>query len=110
MVIYLAGPISNGSQDGSETRRQRVEAARKIAEELWIDGFAVICPHINNDFGDACKLTWKEYLRGDLELISKVDLVVLLPGWQDSKGARKERRFAQKMGIKTITYERFIKK
>lgn len=108
MVIYLAGPISNGGKDGMDKRRQRIEDARKIAEKLWIAGFAVICPYINNDFGDGCKLTWQQYLKGDLELVAKVDMVVLLIGWKESKGAKKEQRFAKSKGIPTREYEKFL--
>ena len=108
MVIYLAGPISNGAKDGMDKRRERIEDARKIAETLWTAGFAVICPHINNDFGVNCKLTWQQYLKGDLELVAKVDMVVLLPGWKESKGARKEKRFAQSRNIPVREYEKFL--
>ena len=108
MVIYIAGPISNGAKDGPDKRRQRVEDARKIAEKLWTAGFAVICPHINNDFGDGCKLTWQQYLKGDLELVAKVDMVILLPGWENSRGAKKEKRFAKTRNIPTREYEKFL--
>ncbi|MCG7607123.1 DUF4406 domain-containing protein [Mycobacterium sp. CnD-18-1] len=48
--------------------------------------------------------SWDTYLRRDLVLLAeKCDKVVLLPGWEDSKGAQLERYVAEKLGM-TIVY------
>ena len=58
-------------------------------------GHAVICPHLNSAHMELdCGATWEDYLNGDLQIISRVDAVVMLEGWQDSKGAVMEREYA----------------
>lgn len=47
---------------------------------------------------------WEVYLRRDLVLLAeKCDKIVLLPGWEDSKGATLERYVGEKLGM-TIIY------
>lgn len=98
MLIYLAGKYS-GDIDGN------IAAARKIAVQLWEDGYYVICPHLNTaHFETDCEVDYETYLRGDFAIIERVDAVVLLPGWKDSKGAVREREHAQKHSVPVFEY------
>jgi hypothetical protein len=88
MIVYTAGKYS-GNID------ENIANARKVAIDLWEMGHAVICPHLNSAHMELdCKATWEDYLKGDLEIISRVDAVVMLEGWKDSPGARMEREYA----------------
>jgi len=77
--------------------------ARKAAVKLWDEGWAVICPHTNSAFMGS-RLGDDKFLEGDLEIVSRVDAVYMLKGWQDSPGAREELGLAIGLG-KEIRYE-----
>jgi len=66
-----------------------VQKARAEALKWWSKGYAVICPHLNSMFMDgAChNETW---INGDLELLRRSDIVVMLKGWEGSEGAKRE--------------------
>jgi len=84
-IIYIAGKYS-GDIDAN------IQAAREVAEQLWAAGDAVICPHTNT--AHFVQATYEQYLRGDLLILSRCDAIVMLPGWEESNGARGELRFA----------------
>lgn len=86
-VAYTAGPYR--SPVGAYGVARNIRAAEEVAVELWRMGYAVICPHKNTAFfdGAADDSVW---LEGDLELLSRSDLVVMVPGWESSAGATEE--------------------
>ena len=96
-VAYVAGPYS-GDVDAN------IRAARQVAIKLWEMGYAVITPHLNTAHMEQdSQVSYEQFVRGDLAIIHKCDLVVLLPGWQNSPGACREERFADEIG--TPAYE-----
>jgi hypothetical protein len=94
MLIYISGPYSEGHGRSID---DNIAAARKVAVELWEDGHTVICPHLNTaHFEIDCKLAWKDYLDGDLEIIDACQAVVFLPNWEQSTGACMEYGYARR--------------
>ena len=47
----------------------------------------------------------EDYQRIDDAMLQTADVVVLLKGWERSKGARREARLAEQLGKKLIEYE-----
>lgn len=94
-LVYLAHKIRDKSH---WKHQQNIRAAEAVALELWLLGFAVICPGKNTEHfdGAAPDDTW---LKGDFEIIRRCDAIVMGPGWETSKGARAERAFALINGI-----------
>ena len=93
-VIYLAGPYRSPTEYGVQ---QNIEAASKIAMEVWKLGAVCICPHKNTAFfgGALPDAVW---LEGDLELIRRSDAVLIMEAWERSDGAVDERWFASGIG------------
>jgi hypothetical protein len=107
-VVYIAGPYSADTKEGVEAN---IQVAHDVAQQLWHMGFAVICPHMNSAHMDgSCKgnMEWKDafkmYLVGDLEFISRCDAVVMLPGWEQSRGSCAEFAFAHWRGILVVEW------
>jgi uncharacterized protein DUF4406 len=102
MLIYTAGPYSSDTEKGIE---ENINIARSIAATLWESGHAVICPHANTArFETICQATYDQYIEGDLKIVARCDALVMLPGWELSKGANIEREYAQSLDIPIYIY------
>jgi hypothetical protein len=97
-IAYISGPYRADSPNGIY---HNIQKARKVAIKYWGKGYAVICPHLNTAFMDgACPdHVW---LEGDVEILKRCDLVVMMKGWEKSEGARHEYKVANAYMIKTI--------
>jgi len=101
-IAYISGPYR---ADDIEGIQDNIYRARKVAVELWRMGYAVITPHLNTanfpgEVGDNPSRHNIDYIRGDLEIIFRLDrckgdCVVMLPGWENSIGAKKEKQVAE---------------
>jgi hypothetical protein len=97
-VIFVSGPYRADTKAGIA---QNIKAAREAAKELWRQGWAVFCPHMNtahfwNVVPDA------DYLAGDLEILSRCDAIYMLRNWRDSSGAIAEHDAAVDWGLEII--------
>lgn len=90
MLVYLAGLYSVGDVD------ENIEKARKVAAQLWDEGVYVICPHANTGrFENLCqRATYEDFMAGDFDMIRRCDAIVMLEGWENSKGANREHSLA----------------
>ena len=43
--------------------------------------------------------TWAEYMRTDLRAMLDCEMIALLPGWEQSRGARREVSIADELGM-----------
>ena len=101
-VIYTAGKYSANSE---WEMWQNIQHASMVARTLWMNGYAVICPHRNTMFfGSGRADDHKIWLDGDLEILSRVDVIYMLKGWQESTGATMEHARAEELGLE-ILYE-----
>lgn len=96
LTAYVAGPYSDPR--GLYYVEKNIQEARECAVELWGMGIAALCPHLNTYLMDGV-LSWERALEGDVELLRRLDVLVLLPRWRKSKGALVEAREAVKAYI-----------
>ena len=90
MRIYISGPMT-GLPDHNYP-------AFNAAEAQWeARGWTVRNPARN--FGGDENRKREEYMRLDFEHLLEVDAIALLPGWQDSRGARAEIVVALELGL-----------
>lgn len=97
-LVYLAGPY-RGEIDFN------ILKAQQAACKLWEMGYWVICPHLNTArFEEFCRVHVDVYLEAYLEVVSRCDLVVLLPGWEKSEGSVAEKAVAEANRIPVVEY------
>lgn len=85
-VVYVAGRFRAGTHWGVV---QNVRAAEAVALEVWRAGAAALCPHLNNQNFEGA-LPDEVWLTGALELLRRCDAMILVPGWEESRGTLKE--------------------
>jgi hypothetical protein len=100
-VIYLAGPYSATTINQTY---ENIQKARQKAIELWTQGNAVICPHLNSYMMDGV-VPYEQFLNGYLEILKQCDAVYMMSGWETSKGSKRENEFAKENNIPVI-YDR----
>lgn len=87
--IYIAGPMT-GYPDCN------FAAFHAAAERLAGAGWKVFNPAEN--FGGRKDLPREAYLRLDLAMLAQCDAIAMLPGWEDSRGAKLEYVVACELG------------
>ena len=93
--IYISGPIT-GIADNN------VPAFNAAAAELRARGYEVVNP-VESDC--ECQNVWTEYLKKDIKQMLECDAVVVLNGWNNSRGARLEVYIATCLGLPILEAE-----
>lgn len=97
VIVYVSGKYTAGDIT------QNIKDARKVATQLWENGVPTICPHLNTaNFELDCKATYDMYIDGDLIILDACDIIIMLPGWEGSKGAKIEKQRAELLGMTVI--------
>jgi hypothetical protein len=93
--LYLSGPMT-----GVENFNH--ELFNRVAAEFRMVGFEVCSP---SEFFDGDTTREREdYMREAFKYLLEADTVVILPGWEQSKGARIEITVAQELGLNLVEY------
>lgn len=93
--LYVAGPMTGLPE-------YNYPAFNAAADDLREDGYSVSNPAEidEDDYPHEGRPPWDWYMRRALELVVQADAVALLPGWQDSTGARLETQVAEALGMR----------
>jgi hypothetical protein len=88
--VYIAGPMTGYPEYNFPAFHHTAQVMRDI-------GYTVISPAELEEgkLGE----TWEYYMRRDLPLLCTCDMVVVLEGWEKSRGARLEVQTARALGI-----------
>lgn len=90
--LYLAGPMT-GFEDFN------FPAFNTMAAELRTRGYAVENPA---EHGVVDGADWADYMAYDLTRLGLCGQVAVLPGWENSKGARLEVHIARELGMRVV--------
>lgn len=102
-LIYLAGPLTD---DDETIQRNNILFAVAVAAELRSRGCIVVSPH-EMGYHHPESLTYEGWMTHGLEILKRCDWLILLPGWEWSKGTKREVEYAKKVGL-VITEHREI--
>lgn len=92
MRIYIAGKMSGLPDLG-------YPAFNAAAEKLRAEGHDVINPAENPE--PPCG-SWAGYMRMSVAQVATCDAILMMPGWESSKGATLERHIARALGLEVV--------
>jgi len=100
--VYVAGPYSG---DNVLTVLDNISQARRAAALVFRAGWAPFCPHHDADY--SAHMTKAEHAAMDVDYYKQLsmayvevaDVVLLLPGWENSSGCLAEKARAEELGI-----------
>ena len=95
MKIYLSGKIT-----GDADYRKKFG---KAAEKLQNFGHSVFNPAVLPD-----GFEYEDYMKIDMTALSTCDAIFLMNDWKTSPGAVREKKEADKLGLKVLTEENFL--
>ena len=99
-VIYVAGAYRARTH---WLIHKNVLHAEEVGLKYWKQGFAVIVPHKLTEFyQDECPDD--VWLKGCEELVKRSDIIVMIKGFENSQGSKRELELATELG-KEIIYE-----
>jgi Domain of unknown function (DUF4406) len=102
-IVYIAGSIStnkSGQPSTKEDRADNVEAGRLAGIEVWKLGAVAIVPHLNSlTMWEDGHVPGSDVYLGDLEILGRCDAMLVLPGWQKSRGVNYEVAWAKHKDI-----------
>jgi hypothetical protein len=86
--VYISGPMTGLPG----LNKAAFDAAAQRLKRL---GFQVVNPHDLARPG----LEWEEAMKVDIAALVKCDAILLLPGWENSRGAALEGIIARELGL-----------
>lgn len=106
-VVYIAGAYTAPTAAGIVAN---CNAAHALAKRVRAFGLVPFVPHTGlaggvtdlafaRPFYDLPTLTWEEAMVDCRELLQRCDAVLMVEGWESSKGATEERELAKERGI-----------
>ncbi len=103
IVFYTAGPYR---ALGAWRTELNIRIAENAAQMLRRHGQYVICPHTNCRYSDY-DVRDEQYLAETMELMRRCDVVLVLPGWQDSAGTIGEINEAERRQMPLLYLEAY---
>lgn len=97
-VVYISGPMAGLP----ELNYPAFFRAEKRIQDL---GYAVENPASNPE--PPCK-SWEGYMRLSLIQLMRCHILVRLPGWENSRGAKMENEIAQRLNFKIFDLHTFL--
>ena len=94
---YLSGPMSGIPE-------LNYPAFKAAAETLRALGATVVSPHEIVP-PEAAPWSWEDHMRADLAALLTCEVMMLLPGWEQSRGATLERSVAEALGMLVVEYD-----
>lgn len=96
--VYIAGPYTPTQGGGAIEMLANMRHGIRAAVDLIHLGFAPFCPWLDFMYWLACPeekaLTYDEIIKLSLVFVEGNHAVLMLPGWETSRGAMKERHHA----------------
>ena len=100
LFVYISGPMT--AKHGYSIE-ENVAAGLKVYLDCLSRGIPAFCPHLGGAFPTAWSaVDWETWLAYDLAVIDRCTHVLMMPRWETSAGAVKEKAYAEQIGRPVI--------
>ena len=100
LFVYISGPMT--AKQGY-TIEENVAAGLRVYLDLLRSGIPAFCPHLGGAFPSAwADVSLEKWLELDLLVIDRCTHVLMMPRWETSAGAVKEKAYAEQIGRPVI--------
>lgn len=96
---YLSGPMSGLPE-------LNFPAFNRAAAKLRALGMRIVNPAEHQGLPDGSP--WADYMRQDIRLLMDCQGIVMLPGWEQSNGARLEHHIAEALGLPVLVIDSLV--
>lgn len=97
MKVYISGAISG--HDKNNVKDKFASAADYLKQQ----GHEPLNP-FDNGLPDSA--SWADHMRADIKMMMDAELVLMLPCWVESRGAKIELDIAQRIGLPVTHFDR----
>ena len=108
--VYIAGAYSSDNVLGV---LRNISNGLRVSKEVMLAGYAVFSPWLDHQLVLMCNdrecPTVQHLQSHSIAWLEVSDAVVLVPGWEQSNGTKKEIEIAEKLGIPVYSYDDFKK-
>lgn len=109
MKIYLSGPMTGIENYNRDTFNEATACLREAGHKVFNPAEVVLNEDdVNAIPGDYNKNLWNAYMRICLPHVPTHHKLMLLPGWEDSRGARLEVHNARELDIPTQSFTHWL--
>jgi hypothetical protein len=98
-VLYIAGPMSGLPEFNYPAFFAAEEQLRAAGYDRILNPARAVCP-VGSE--------WDVYMRSALVMVTQAEALALLPGHQNSRGARLERHVAEALGMPVAPLEHWL--
>lgn len=95
--VYVSHPYSNDEKKNVKTARKYCQKLMELHPD-WV----IFNPLDNFKFAQGTGCTYDDFMRWDMEILKRCDIVVFCGKWQKSKGCSAEYKVAKELGMKIV--------
>jgi len=107
--VYVAGAYSSDNVLGV---LNNIREGIRVSTEILLAGYAPFCPWLDHQFVLALRegehIPVRAFQENSIAWLEVSDVMVLVPGWENSHGTRAEIEIARTLNIPVYTYEDFL--
>lgn len=104
MKIYISGSITNNENYKEQFMNAEIALIKTYPKLIWIFNPAFDIDHFVEP-EELEKWEWEDYMKFCIPILMDCDIIYMLKGWQESKGAKIEYKLAVALGYKVIFEE-----
>lgn len=95
-LVYLSGPIT--ASDGYTTAKNTFDAVA-VFRDCLDHGIPAFCPHLTCAYLSLASVPYETWMHYDFAVIDRCTHVLMLPRWETSAGAVREKAYAESRGV-----------